>query len=161
MHSRIMGILTKENYNKLAKENNGVIPMPDFTCFDRLPGWADYVDDDVNFEDDFKWFCEFLNKDSDYFEYNPDTHVIKFTKGFKEQYFEKRFDELKDLLNSENGLKNFCSYDTSYTLKNLIEDETGFLVTDDYGDCMNLDQFIRYLNHNEEYVVFGSLDYHW
>ena len=135
--------------------------MPDFTYFDRLPGWADYVNDDVNFEDDFKWFCQFLNKDNDCFEYNLDTHVIRFTKGFKEQYFKKRFDELKDLLNSENGLENFCSSNTSYTLKSLIEDETGFLVTDDCGDCVNLDQFIRCLNYNEEYVVFGSLDYHW
>lgn len=161
MHSRIMGILTKRNYNKLAKENDGVISMPDFTYFDRLPGWADYVNDDVNFEDDFKWLCQFLNKDNDCFEYNPDTHVIRFTKGFKGQYFKKRFDELKDLLNSENGLENFCSSNTSYTLKSLIEDETGFLVTDDCGDCVNLDQFIRCLNYNEEYVVFGSLDYHW
>ena len=76
MHSRIMGILTKENYNKLMEENNGVIEMPRFSEFDRLPGWADYVDDDVNFEDDFEWFCGFLNKDNDYFEYNPETHII-------------------------------------------------------------------------------------
>lgn len=161
MHSRIMGILTKENYNKLMEENDGVIEMPDFCSYDRLPGWADYVDDEVDFEDDFKWFCEFLNTDNDYFEYNPETHTIKFTKGFKEQYFKDRFKNLKEMLNAENGLEKFCSDGASYELKSMVEDETGFLVTDDYGDWMNLDQFIRYLNCDEEYVVFGSLDYHW
>lgn len=161
MHSRIMGILTKENYDKLMKENGGSIPMPDFTLFDRLPGWADYVDDDTDFESDFDWFCNFLNTNSDYFEYNPETHIIRFTKGFKEQYFKGRFEKLKEMINAENGLERFCSYGASYEFKSTIEDETGFLVTDNYGDWMNLDQFIRYLDCYEEYVVFGSLDYHW
>lgn len=161
MHSRIMGILTKENYNKLLEENGGSIPMPNFTLFDRLPGWADYVDDEVNFEEDFEWFCGFLNNNNDYFEYNPETHTIRFTKGFKEQYFKDRFEKLKEILNAENGLERFCSDGASYEFKSTVEDETGFLVTDDYGDWMNLDQFIRDLDCGEEYVVFGSLDYHW
>lgn len=161
MHSRIMGILTKENYNKLMEENGGVIKMPNFEEFDRLPGWADYVNDDVDFGDDFEWFCNFLNNNNDYFEYNPKTHIIKFNKGFKEQYFKDRFEKLKEILNADDGLKRFCSDIDSYTLKSMVEDETGFLVTDDYGNWMNLDEFIRYLKCDEEYVVFGSLDYHW
>lgn len=161
MHSRIMGVLTKENYNKLMEENSGIIKMPNFAEFDHLPGWADYVDDEVNFEEDFEWFCDFLNTNNDYFEYNPETHTIRFTKGFKEQYFKNRFEKLREMLNAEDGFEKFCSDGASYMLKSAVEDETGFLVTDDYGDWMNLDQFIRYLDCGEEYVVFGSLDYHW
>ena len=159
MHSRIMGILTKENYNKLTEENGGSIPMPDFTVFDSLPGWADYVNDDVDFQDDFAWLCEYLN--NDYFEYNPETHVIKFQKGYKEEFFKKRFNLLKEIINKENALEVFCSPTESWEMRTCIRDETGFLITDDYGSWDYLDEFIRYLETDVEYVVFGSLDYHW
>lgn len=159
MHSRIMGILTKENYNKLMKENGGSIPMPDFTVFDRLPGWADYVNDDVDFQDDFAWLCEYLN--NDYFEYNSETHIIKFQKGYKEEFFKKRFNLLKEIINKENALEVFCNPTESWEMRTCIRDETGFLITDDYGSWDYLDEFIRYLETDVEYVVFGSLDYHW
>ena len=159
MHSRIMGITTKEYYEERKQEMGEELKLPDFETMDQLPGWADYVDPDTNFQEDFEWFCDCL--ESKYFHYNVKTHTIKFDKGFAEEYFKERFEKLKKMVNANDGLKQFSNYPTSHTMEGLIVGKGGFIVSDDMGWYDNLDNFIRRIEYGVEYIVFDSVDYHW
>ena len=160
MHSRIFGIITKREYDEYIKEE-GEMKMPLWQFEQSLPDGMDYVDDDTDLNEDFEWLITYLRKKSEKFEYNVDTHEIKFLKGFKEEYFKERWDEIKKLIEAPNAFNEFCN-DTmlSFKIGDAANEHYGFYQCDEEGCYETFDDFIRWIDLDQIYVVFGSLDYH-
>lgn len=158
MHSRILGITTKQYYDEYLNESGENMKLPDFEMMDQLPGWADYVDTDTDLQSDFEWFCNCI--ENKYLHYNIEKHTIKFDKGFAEEYFKNRFQKLKEIINADDGLKLF-SNGTGHTIARLVQDKGGFIISDEDGSWDELDDFIRNIDYDVEYIVFDSVDYHW
>lgn len=154
MHSRMFGIIDKESYEK----------DPDvLVCYDEeVPSFADYTDNDTDLEEDIEWLLGSFNNHgcSPYFEYNPMHHTIKFKEGFKEHYFADRWDDLIKGIMQPGMYERFCSGDV-YSLQDLLERKYEFYQFDEYSTYQTMDNFVRELKYEEEYVIFQSIDYHF
>jgi len=102
---------------------------------------ADYVSPTVDREADIDWFTRYLS----YFGAERKGNAIYFPDNFKENYFKKRLEKLKDRVS--NGLVQ------------LINDKYGFYVYLDY--LMPLDDFVRKLKGNETFYFGNIIDYHF
>lgn len=163
MHSRIFGIIKKEEYEALVREEGIAPEMPVSAFEENLPEIMDYVNGDTDFDADFDWLITHLHNRASKFEYDPSTHIIKLQAGFKEEYFEKSWKQIKELLETPNAFDGFCNGLSGlvYQLTEAINDRYGFYVCNEHGWYDTMDDFIRYADINTEYVVFGSIDYHW
>lgn len=161
MHSRIFGIITKEEYEEYI-ECNGELEMPKWQFEENLPPEMDYVDGDVNFEEDCQWLIKCLKQNSNKLEYDENTHVIKFLSGFKEEYFKKKWDTLHSFIHQPDAFDQFCKNTMlPFRMSETINDRYSFYQCDENGGYETFDNFVRYLDTNKEYVIFGSLDYHY
>lgn len=161
MHSRIFGIITKKEYDEHI-ETEGEIEMPIWQFEQSLPSEMDYVNGDTDLNDDFECLIQCLKRTTDKFEYDSDNHTIKLLEGFKEEYFKPKWDKIKELVNGEKAFERFCT-DTMlpFQISEASNDRYSFYQCDEEGYYDSLDGFIRTANINEEYIVFGSIDYHY
>lgn len=160
MHSRIFGIVTKKHYDNYIKEE-GEMKMPIWQFEQSLPYGMDYVDDDTDLNEDFEWFIECLRVHTTKFEANFISHTIKFFPGFKEEYFEKAWNQIQELINGQNAYKHFCTDSMfSFKIREATDEHYGFYQCDEEGYYDTFDNFIRDVDADVEYAVFGSLDYH-
>lgn len=161
MHSRIFGIVTKKHYDNYVKEE-GKMKMPIWQFEESLPPAMDYVDDDTNLDDDFNWLIEHLRAHTTKFEVSFISHTIKFLPGFKEEYFERAWNQIQELINSQDAYKHFCTDSMlSFNIREGANEHYGFYQCDEEGCYDTFDNFIRYADANVEYAVFGSIDYHY
>lgn len=161
MHSRIFGIITKKEYDEYIKEE-GEIKMPIWQFEQRLPYEMDYVSDDTDLDDDFEWLIESIRAHTTKFEANFINHTIKFLPGFKEEYFEKAWDQIQELINSQDAYKHFYTDSMlSFKIREAADEHYGFYQCDKEGCYDTFDNFIRYADTDVEYAVFGSIDYHY
>lgn len=167
MHSRILGIVTKTEYdNKLINEcwdvDEAKLPYYQFEE-EGIAGISDYVSRDTNVEEDFRWLKDCINARSriinDYIIYDEANLTFTFKKGFKEEYFKEDFSKLKNKVNQDNAFEAFTQ--DGYTFKELIEDRYGFYQADFDGCYDTIDNFIREAKIDVEYKVFDSIDYHF
>lgn len=162
MHSRIFGIVERDYYDKNIDKFDWELDYDD-----SLPGFADYINHDTDINQDFKWLVECLiNKaDRSLIEVDNNVLTIKFKPGFKEAYFrEKWADLIKNLVGSPDSFEQFCGIkptDFAYRCKKLLDEEYEFYTADEYSDYSTLDEFIRHVKYDTEYVVFDSVDYHY
>lgn len=164
MHSRIFGIVDLDYYNTKDFRQGSILDHYE----DYLPDFADYVSGAVDINEDFDWLITSLihSTDSSLIEFDKNNLTIKFKSGFKEKYFQEKWDNLiKTLIGNPNSFNAFCglnkNVDFSYNLKKLISTEFEFYVSDDYGSYETLDDFIRSVSYDKEYKVFDCVDYHY
>ncbi len=155
MHSRIFQIsenpVKKEEYINVDK----ILDSESF-----VGTIADYVAESDR-EEDIEWLVSCIK---DYgIEYDNQQDMIIFKKGFKENYFQGRFEKLKEKINSMT-LEEFAKGDFSlYEIRMLIEEKFGFYVyyKGDYcDDIMPFDSFVRMMEEERKYYIGGTLDYH-
>ncbi|SDF51992.1 hypothetical protein SAMN04244560_00854 [Thermoanaerobacter thermohydrosulfuricus] len=118
---------------------------------------ADYVSEDVNREEEIKYFVEFLKKYG--IMYNPEEQSIVFPEGFKIQYFRERLEKLKKIV-EDITIEEFSTDSTKvWILKNLIEEKYGVYIY--YKKTWkNFDEFVRYdLQEGGKYYIGSVLDY--
>jgi hypothetical protein len=115
---------------------------------------ADYVSDEVDYEEYVKWFVESLP--SDYIKY--DGQSIIFLPGFKVFYFKPRFEKLKRIV-GELTLEDFITGLLTYEICELINDKYGFYVYNGYW--RTFDDFVQELREGVPYYIGGILDYHY
>lgn len=157
MHSRIFGIVTKKEY----KEKEGEMEMPLWQFEQSLPGGMDYVNDNTNLNEDFEWLVGYLCNRSEKIEYNVDTREIKFLTGFKEDYFKERWGKIKELIEAPNAFNEFCNGTMlPFKIEDAANERYSFYQCDEEGCYETLDDFIRWADLDQTYVIFGSLDYH-
>lgn len=159
MHSRIFGIIKKDNYDKIIKEEGKIsIPIQEFE--QNLPYVMNYVSEETNLDEDIEWLINELKVDSNKFKYNSETHTIKFYFGFAEDYFKKKWEYLKELVETENAFRQFCRSDSfSFEIRDTAESYYEFYQCNEKGYYSTFDGFVRALDYDVEYVIFGSLDY--
>ena len=161
MHSRIFRIISVESETPTQTIEEVV------DCWDSLPGFIDYVRDCslAEFEEDIEWLLKVLdmpNDHKDFFIYNKEDNTIEIGKWFKGEFFEQRLDKLKEKLNEDDAVKRFAeSSSYVYELKDLIEDEYGFKVMDEYNYLHSFDEFVRYCQVGAKYKIVQIADYHW
>lgn len=164
MHSRIFGIVDLDYYNTEDFRQGSILDHYE----DYLPDFADYVSGAVDIKEDFDWLITSLihSTHSSLIEFDKNNLTIKFKPGFKEKYFQEKWDNLiKTLIGNPDSFNAFCglnkNVDFSYNLKKLISTEFEFYVSDDYGSYETLDDFIRSVSYDKEYKVFDVIDYHY
>lgn len=164
MHSRIFGIVDLDYYNTEDFRQGSILDHYE----ECLPDFADYVSGDVDINEDFDWLIESLthSTDASLIEFDKNNLTIKFKSGFKEKYFQEKWDTLiKTLIGNPDSFNAFCglnkNVDFTYNLKKLISEEFGFYVSDEYGSYETLDDFIRSVSYDKEYKVFDVIDYHY
>lgn len=158
MHSRILGVTPNDYY----KEVGGDLKLPLDIYQEELPYFADYVikPECTSLREDFEWFIECLTYNEqlkDYIVYNNKKLTFSIKQGFKEIYFNEKYEKAKTLLLDYN---NFCNK-VPYDLENAIDSKYGFYIADEGGSYDTLDNFIRLVDYNKEYKMFDSLDYHF
>ena len=103
----------------------------------------------------------FINGIVGLLEYNKESHIIKFLPGYRDEFLGKKFNELKELVNSNDAFEKFSSWSGIYEFQEIVNEHGGFIIADIDGVYQKLDDFIRAMDENREYVVFDSLDYHF
>jgi hypothetical protein len=147
---------------------------------------ADYVSDNCDRREDFKWLVGalansvgddirvqgvaddgFRNYMSWFFAEGDEKTAeawIKFHPGFKHAYFQPKYERFQESV-SNISLKEFMGDDTNYKLYRLKEcfgEKFGFY-TYQFGELEMLDDFIRGLSEDKEtiYWLGGTVDYHY
>lgn len=165
MHSRIFQI----DFNPI--EESDYIDSSKYDDNGFVGEHADYVADSDNREEDIKWlivgFENVINKDDLLVEqrlidYDDIEQSIIFKAGFKEAYFQKKFDELNEFMKSLD-LKTFSSDSfLVYKIQKTFEEKHGFYVDLGQEGYMTLDSFIRgYVREDTKYYFGGTVDYHF
>lgn len=165
MHSRIMGVTTLEEWNKrqdMELDEDETYPF------------ADYVDHDVDDDDDFNWFIDVLGRHSDPTLMTVDStnRTIQFHKGFKAKYFKDQFAKLVKAIMNPKMFDSFCGelkrtnhcseyIPDMYDLKKLVDEEYSFYVADEFNCWETLDMFVRHIDYDVVYKVYDSLDYYY
>lgn len=153
MHSRIFQLSTKP----IEKED--YITEEDF--IDSFVGKiADYVSSNTDREDDIEWFKSCYSKAK----VSVEDSVVIFPKGFREGYFENKFEVFKKL-SSELTFEEFAGLKYSgsiFDIKEALEDEYGFYIYIEDEGVNTLDYFIRRLMKENTIYYFGAtVDYHY
>lgn len=136
----------------------------DFACeedfYDDFVGRiADYVSDDIDKNTEIFYFIDELKKYG--IDYNYEEQSIVFLEGFKEKYFEKRFEGLKEMVRNIS-LKEFIEDTVKvWKIENLINKKYDIYIY--HGEIwMTMDDFIReYMEENKKYYIGTVLDYHF
>ena len=161
MHSRIFRIISVES----ETPTQTIEEVAD--SWESLPGYIDYIKDcELNeFEEDIDWLLKVLDMPydhKDFLLFDKEEHTIEIGKWFKIEFFEKRLDKLKEKLNEDNAVRQFAeSSSYAYELKDLIEDEYGFKVMDEYNYLHSFDEFVRHSKVGDKYKIVQIADYHW
>lgn len=113
---------------------------------------ADHVSPTVDREEDIDWFTRYLS----YFGAERKGDAIYFPDNFKENYFKKRLEKLKDRV-SKITPEDFYDLAVTFGLVHLINDKYGFYVYLDY--LMPLDDFVRKLKGSETFYFGNIIDY--
>lgn len=115
-------------------------------------------------KDQFDWLTHYLRSqikaNEGLLEVDDKSFTITFKKGFKEEYFHHRFEELKRLV-EDITLKEFVSpYLRSYDIQVTIEDDHSFYICEEY--YQTLDSFVRHLEDEDKTInVIQAFDYHF
>lgn len=165
MHSRIFGIIEKQFYEDNIDQYNWNLDIFE----EQAPSFADYCNTNTDLDKDFKWLIEvFINDrhiDPAFLDIDNKDLTIKFNPGFKEAYFRENWETfIKNVIGYPDAFDQFCGNkqtDFAYRCKNLLSEEYGFYVSDEYGCYETLDDFIRRVNYDKTYKCFKSVDYHY
>ena len=135
----------------------------DWDTLERFVGCvADYVYSDTRKEEDIEWLINVLEPYKDFFVVDKNEEglyeSITFLKGFKEKYFEEKFNNFKALA-SKITLKEFCDSIEVYKLKKTIDSKYGFYVWNGDAWC-TFDTFVRYLDSEDKYYFGNTIGYH-
>lgn len=158
MHSRIFEFrkepfTDEEEYKSFMEEEpSSSVPI------------ADYIVDSEERESDIEWVIKHLDIAGVSLEFDSKKETILFKDGFKETYFSKKFQALKNLM-SDLTLEIFSgsSEDSSFDLfliQKELNDKYGFWVYKDEF-CYTLDEFIRYAESDTIYYIGGVGDFHF
>lgn len=155
MHSRIFQVSSEPIEDFITEER----------YYDGFVGQhADYVstvESETNLIEDLKWLGsrEGLSVDLD-------KKTVTVTS--KKEYFEKKFDEFKDLIEE---LKDMTTDEFTegkhdlkfYQLKSAYENEHGFYMDDhdEYMGLSNIDYWVRSTEENKPYYIGSVFDYHF
>lgn len=152
MHSRVIQLslepISNENYIEADYENGFLSTI------------ADYTSEDTDRNEDIKWIDDYIK---DYgAELNNDNKSFYFPRGFKNKYFEKRFECLKEMIDKMSLNTFSCSDSVVYNIDNLSCNKYGFYISiDNDNEYIPLDSFVRNLNEDTTYYIGGTLDYHF
>lgn len=155
MHSRIFEI---SESSFIDKDDHYFF---DFEDLGSMPSGVDYVVETENREDDIEWLRDIM---SHYKGITFDDESFIVSTDFKNEYFEKRFKDLKERV-EELTLEEFSDENKGmmelYYIKKAIEDRLGFRVFNyNYGN-MSFDTFVRHMKPNVRYYIGGIGDYHY
>lgn len=149
MHSRIFQLSTRP-----ISESNYITESLFYNGF--VGNIADYVSNDVDRDKDIEWFISTIEIYGA--EYNKADESILFTRGFKEKYFEHRFNRLKKII-STMTLEDFTRSGVwVYEIEKLVDDKFGFYIYE--GHLQTLDEFVRCLETEVAFYIGGIIDYH-
>lgn len=118
---------------------------------------TNYVSDDLCIvEDEVKDLKNYLKHKSknDLFEIN-NSESITFKKGFKESYFQRRFDDFKNI-SKKFTMKNFLDLYEVYRLNSILSTQGSIYIYTEKED-MHLDVFIRRLPDEDVTYYFGNI----
>jgi pullulanase/glycogen debranching enzyme len=153
MHSRIYQISTE--------------PIKDFITEDRYDEWghADYTVEVQYESDDYMTDLKWLQNATEGLSINLKEKTITITS--KEEYFTRKFDKFKELLEElqDINLKEFTESAKTLKVFDLVdsyEDKYAFYIDDDeYCGLTNLDNWVRNAEENKTYYIGSIFDYHY
>jgi len=121
---------------------------------------ADYVSDDIDRDEEIKYFVEEMKKYG--ISYDEKKQSIVFLEGFKERYFAERFFKLKEVVKNLT-LEEFAKDSSkAWGLTQLIEKKYGTYVYNSDSSWMTFDDFVRdQLEEGKTYYIGGIVDYHF
>lgn len=160
MHSRIFQIeLSKEKI-----EEEGFIEESKYYEDHWFVGAiADYVSDiaDEDRKDELNWLYSSLKQSfEDKVIIDEEKECFKFIKGFKEQYFNKRYTEFKERV-EQLTFSNFLDGYKIYGISSLIKNKYGFYFDSSEFSLECQDDFIRESAEEDTiYYIGGIVDYH-
>lgn len=118
---------------------------------------ASYISDDLciieNEVEDLKIYLKHKSKDN-LFEIN-DFESITFKKGFKESYFQRRFDDFKNI-SKKFTMKDFLDLYEVYRLRSILAMQDSIYIYTENED-MHLDVFVRRLPDEDVTYYFGNI----
>ena len=160
-HSRIIQLSVKpfenEDYfiteDSFVREHDGWSPI--FSV-------ADYVNDDIDREEDIEWFVSTLGDTG--FAYNKEEQSIVFDETFKAAYFAadlQKFLELAKEIEDNNSLF-YEDGTTVWRVKQALEETFGFYVYDDGEYEKKMARWLREdMQPGQKYYFGGVVDYHF
>lgn len=121
---------------------------------------ADYVSDDVDRDEEIKYFVKEIEKYG--ISYDKEKQSIVFLQGFKERYFAERFFKLKEAVKNLT-LEEFAKDSSkAWGLTQLIKKKYGTYVYSNDSSWMTFDDFVRdQLEEEKTYYIGGIVDYHF
>jgi hypothetical protein len=126
---------------------------------------ADYVNGDVNREDDLKWLRERL-EETGAVRFVEDDSFVVLHYG-KEAYFEKAYEAFVAARQktTELGLAEFAVgfafSEAVHHMKSAYCDKYDFYVSSEAFDIAPVDEFMRDAELNRRYYIGSTLDYHY
>jgi hypothetical protein len=124
---------------------------------------ADYVDGNVDRDDDIKWLKECYENNG--LSFGTDDNGEYFIVEDKTKYFAQNFDAFQKFLKelSETTLDGFVNGEcemTMYRLKKSYNNIFGFYVECEDCGCETFDGFIRHATVGVKYYIGATIDYH-
>jgi len=129
---------------------------------------ADYVSDECDSIDDFKWLIEALRSilgvDCErHFSWHcdPNETYIIFNPSFKTAYFQSQYKSFMELV-SQTTIDNFSCRQHMQNLEDTVQEKFGFYVASDSFSLEPLDSFIRSIpNEESKFWLWTTIDYHY
>ena len=157
MHSRIFQVssepITEENLINESRYYDGFVGS----------AGIDYVVESESVKDDLDWLGH-----REGIEIKEDNGVFTLTIVSKKAFFEKQFEEFKELAEKVSNYsmeefidaKNWLDF---YRLKDAYEDTHGFHIDDngEYFGITTLDDFMRNAEEGKTYYIGKTFDYHF
>ena len=158
MHSRIYGIVRKNNNELYEEEKEDVLGIAEADLHESMNGVADYVTEDTDLIDD----CEWLEQNYSFmFEFTGKT-TFRLNKKDIEQYLTEKLNKVKEILKNTNTPTEFIK--NSNKIGKELNEEFEFYFVDNYICAETLDNFIKeeYLEEKEtEFEIVKTWDYHF
>lgn len=158
MHSRIYGIVRKNNNELYEEEKEDVLGIAEADLHESINEVADYVTEDTDLIED----CEWLEQNYSFmFDFTSKT-TFKLNKKNIEQYLTEKLNKVKEILKNTNTPTEFIK--NSNKIGKELNEEFGFYFVDNYICAETLDNFIKeeYLEEKEtEFEIVKTWDYHF
>lgn len=129
-----------------------------------VPSIADYVVKVTDVKDDYKWLAQFCKG----IKIETKDNVTTLTIVSKKEYFEKFFNDFKELIKkfNEYSIDEFMdekSYFDMHELKRAYDNKYGFYIddNDEYFGLTTFDNFMRNVNDGDVYYLSNVFDYHF
>ena len=158
MHSRVYGIVRKNNNELYEEEKEDVLGIAEADIHESMNGVADYVTEATDLIDD----CEWLEQNYSFMFEFTGKKTFKLNKKEIGQFLTEKINKLKEILKNTNTPTEFIK--NNYAIRKELNEEFGFYFVDNNIYTETLDNFIKeeYLEKKDtEFEIVKTWDYHF